>query len=146
MMIARGAAAVGRFSIDFEVANNDDIVMANRGALPPEQVRRLTISGVVDPGATRLVLPEQVVKQLGLPASGKAKVTYADGRTAERDTVKGVYVKILGRDDTFGASVEPNRTSALIGAIVLEDLDFLVDPANQRLVPRDPNIITTEIG
>jgi hypothetical protein len=43
----------------------------------------------------------------------------------------------LGRDDTFSAVVEPNRKEALIGAIVLEALDLLVDSKNQRLVPRD---------
>jgi hypothetical protein len=43
------------------------------------------------------------------------------------------------------AIVEPARESALIGAIVLEDLDLLVDCANQRLVPRDPNQIISEI-
>jgi hypothetical protein len=41
--------------------------------------------------------------------------------------------------------VEPGRESALIGMIVLEDLDFLVDCAGQRLVPRDPNQIISEV-
>ena len=34
---------------------------------------------------------------------------------------------------------------ALIGAIVLEDLDLLVDCTNQRLVPRDPKYVVSEI-
>jgi predicted aspartyl protease len=144
-MIATGAHSVGRFSVEFEVANLDDIVRARHGSLQFDQVRRSTIAGIVDCGATRLVLPEQVVNQLGLQRAGKVQVRYADGRTAERDTVEGVYVQLLGRRGTFTASVEPNRTTALIGAIVLEDLDFLVDSTNQRLVPRDPNIIVTEI-
>ena len=42
-------------------------------------------------------------------------------------------------------NVEPGRESALIGAIVLEDLDFLVDCAGQRLVPRDPKHIISEV-
>jgi hypothetical protein len=33
----------------------------------------------------------------------------------------------------------------LIGAIVMEDLDFLVDCAIQTLQPRDPNGIVGEI-
>jgi hypothetical protein len=37
------------------------------------------------------------------------------------------------------AIVEPKRTSALIGAIVLEQLDLLVDCQRQRLIPRDPS-------
>jgi hypothetical protein len=49
-----------------------------------------------------------------------------------------------GRDSVFNAIVEPARESALIGAIVLEDLDFLVDCTGQRLVPRDPKQIVSE--
>ena len=86
-----------------------------------------------------------VTRQLGLASSGKVKVRYADGRIATRDTVEGVYVEIQGRHGIFTAIVEPNRQAALIGAIVLEDLDYLVDCMNQRLVPRDPKMIFSEI-
>jgi hypothetical protein len=41
--------------------------------------------------------------------------------------------------------VEPRRTTALIGAIVLEELDFIVDCARQTLRPRDPDGIVSEI-
>jgi predicted aspartyl protease len=103
------------------------------------------IRGVVDSGATRLVLPQAVAKKLGLPTSGKIKVRYADRRTETRSTVEGVYVEILGRHGTFTAVVEPKRRSALVGAIVLEDLDFMVDCTHQRLVPRDPRFVISEI-
>lgn len=144
-MRAKGAKNVGRFSIEFEVANYVELVAAQQGTLGPERVRRLTISGVVDSGAVRLVLPRTVVKQLGLPTTGQVKVRYADDRTGMRDTVEGVYVQIQGRQGTFTAIVEPRRRTALIGAIVREDLDFLVDATNQRLVPRDPNFVVSEI-
>jgi transcriptional regulator len=62
-MRAKGADAVGRFAVDFEVANQADIVKARDGLLDQDKVRRTTISGVVDSGATRLVLPERVVKR-----------------------------------------------------------------------------------
>ena len=55
---------VGRFSVEFEVANHEDVVQARKGFMPPEQVRRTRISGVVDTGATRLVLPAPVVTAL----------------------------------------------------------------------------------
>jgi hypothetical protein len=65
-MRTRGGIGVGRFSVEFEVANNDDVALARRGVLPAAQVRRETIRGVVDSGATMLVLPQAVVKRLGL--------------------------------------------------------------------------------
>src|SRR5262249_50049702 len=110
-----------------------------------EKVRRLTIEGVVDPGASALVLPQSVVKQLGLPAKGSITVTYADGRSALRTRVGAAHVEILGRDGVFTAVSEPRRRTALVGAIVLEELDLLVDCRRQVLVPRNPDIVTAEI-
>jgi predicted aspartyl protease len=144
-MNAKGANGVGRFSIDLEVANNEDLIRAKDGRIRPQEVRRMTIRGVVDPGATRLVLPESVVKRLGLESIGQVRVRYADRRTAKRDKVQQVFLEILGRQGTYTATVEPKRRSALVGAIVLEDLDLLVDCTHQRLVPRDKRFIITEI-
>jgi hypothetical protein len=59
--------------------------------------------------------------------------------------VSAVEVNLLNRNGVFRAIVEPERTSALIGAIVLEDMDFVVDCRQQRLVPRDPDRIQSEI-
>jgi predicted aspartyl protease len=130
---------VGRFSVDIEVANNEDLALARRGLLPPDQVRRETIPAVVDSGAAMLVLPQAVVKRLGLPLGGTVNVRYANGRRAQRRKAKGVFLKLLGRDDTFSAVIEPKRQDALIGAIVLEALDLLVDCTAQKVVPRDPS-------
>ena len=106
----------------------------------------MKIKGVVDSGASRLVLPLAVVKELGLPIKkSKVKVRYADGRRALRAEADEARVYIQGRDGAFTAIVEPKRETALIGAIVLEDLDFLVDARKERLVPRDPDYVVSEI-
>jgi predicted aspartyl protease len=144
-MRAMGADSVGRFSVQFEVANHLDVADAKRGLLDPNKVRRLTIEGVVDSGARRLVLPEKIANQLGLPYGDKIKVRYANNLTARRATVEDVHVELLGRHGVFTAIVEPKRRSALIGAIVLEDLDFVVDCTQQRLVPRDPRYVVSEL-
>jgi len=144
-MEPKGENGVGRFAIDLQVANRGDVIKARDGSLPEDKVRRMTIRGVVDSGAGRLVLPRAVVQKLGLPLGDKAKVRYADSPTRTRDTAEDVQVEIEGRKGTFTAIVEPSRTDALIGAIVLEDLDYLVDCLHQRLVPRDPRFVISEI-
>lgn len=146
LMQVRRASRMGRFSVDFEVANHEDMVRARIGLIPDKQVRRVRLRGVVDPGATRLVLPKKVVDRLGLAGTEKVKVRYADRRVGKRDLVEGVYAEVQGRHGVFSAIVEPKRRSALIGAIVLEDFDFMVDCTSQRLVPRDPRFIVSEIG
>lgn len=136
---------MGRFSVEVELVNQKDLFRAEAGLIPPEQVRRARIRGVVDSGAARLVIPEAIASQLGVEMSGTAKVRYADGRTAERSIARDVHLAYGGRESNFSAVVEPDRESALIGAIVLEELDFMVDCVGQRLVPRDPKQIISEI-
>src|SRR5512146_2171431 len=122
-----GDKTMGRFSVTVELANNCDVDLARAGYLPPEKVRRLSVRGVVDTGAARLVLPQVVVDRLGLTISDQVAVRYADGRRGERQMATGVELTYAGRRSVFNAVVEPDRDSALIGAIVLEDLDFVVD-------------------
>jgi predicted aspartyl protease len=125
--------------VEFEVANNDDLAAVRLGVLQPDRVGREKIKGVVDPGASMLVLPLAVVKRLGLRLGDKTNVRYADGRRAQRQQAEGVYLELLGRHFTLNAVVEPKRDTALIGAIVLEALDLLVDSGRSRLIPRDPD-------
>ncbi len=136
---------VGRFSVEFEVANHEDVVQAKKGFLLAEQVRRSRISGIVDTGAARLVLPSSVVIALGLPAAGQVTVKFADGRLEPKSIVGDVQVEIQGRSSVFTAVVEPGRADALIGAIVLEELDFIPDCTRQVLLPRDPLGLIAEI-
>jgi predicted aspartyl protease len=100
---------------------------------------------VVDSGATRLVLPQKTVELLGLSRVGTVSVRYADQRRARRTKVRDVWLKLLNRDSTFTAVVEPKRKDALIGAIVLEELDLVVDCVSQTVHPRDPKRIIAEI-
>ncbi|HKI37856.1 MAG TPA: aspartyl protease family protein [Gemmataceae bacterium] len=144
-MNQQGKDAMGRFSVDLTVGNYKDVMKAEEGSLPPKKVRQMQVRGVVDSGASRLVIPESLVASLGLTSAGKGKVRYADHRSVTRKRVKDVWVRIQGREGSYNAIVEPNRTDVLIGAIVLEDLDFLVDCGTQQLIPRDPDLIVSEI-
>jgi predicted aspartyl protease len=137
--------SMGRFCVTVELANNCDLDLVRTGHLPADQVRRQAVKGWVDSGASRLVLPASVVSRLGLPFGDPMNVRYADGRTRRRRTATGVYLCYGGRSGVFTAVVEPDRDEALIGAIVLEDLDFVVDCRKHRLVPRDPERIIAEI-
>ena len=52
-----GKEKMGRFKVDVELANYDDVVAAKLGQIDAAQVRRVTVQAVVDSGAIRLVLP-----------------------------------------------------------------------------------------
>jgi hypothetical protein len=72
-------------------------------------------------------------------------VRYADQRTARRPIVRDVWLKLCGRGSNFTAIVEPDLDDALIGAIVLEELDPIVDCTRGEVRPRDPDRIVSEI-
>ena len=65
---------MGRFKVELELANNDEVAAAKLGQFDPAKIRRVTIQAVVDSGATRLVLPSAVAKQLGLTPAEKVRV------------------------------------------------------------------------
>jgi len=136
---------MSRVSVELIVVNNRDLQMAEGGALAAEKVRRFELTGVVDTGSTLLVLPVDVAERLGLPKTGEAVIRYADRRSSTRTLVDQVGIDLVGRHGTFTAILEPDRTTALIGAVVLETLDLLVDCKTNKLYPRDPDHIIAEV-
>jgi hypothetical protein len=143
--LPEGATAMGRFSVDVMLANNDDVTAVRNGTLGAAQIHKTTVAAVIDMGAARLVLPERIAAELGLRFKGMSRVRYADQHTAERQVVDGVWLEVNGRDGVFKAVLEPDRTDALLRAIVLEDLDYIVDCIGEQLLPRDPTTILTEV-
>ena len=144
-MAATGVKDMGRVTVDVALANYRDIVLAEEGKLSSHETRRASVSGIVDSGAARLVLPPHVVQNLGLPQVGETGVRYADQRTARRPIIHDVWLELCGRGSVFSAIVEPDRQDALIGAIVLEELDLIVDCTRNEVRPRDPDRIISEI-
>src|SRR4051794_8462196 len=126
-MATIGVAEMGRVTAEVALANNRDVVLAEVGKLPSSEIRRMKVSGIVDTGAARLVLPPHVIQALGIPQDGETGVRYADQRTARRAIVHNVWLELCGRGSVFSAIIEPDRKDALIGAIVLEELDLIVD-------------------
>jgi hypothetical protein len=144
-MASTGVTEMGRVTAEVALANNRDIVLAEDGKLPLTEIRRTTVSGIVDSGAARLVLPPHVIQTLGISPDGETGVRYADQRTARRPIVHNVWLELCGRGSVFSAIVEPDRKDALIGAIVMEELDLIIDCTRNEVRPRDPDRIISEI-
>jgi predicted aspartyl protease len=136
---------MGRFSVEFSLANFGDVLQLPPGSREVKNVKHIVLSGVVDSGAAYLVLPKKVADELQLMPVGETTVRYADHRREKRMRVAGAWLELMGRGSVFAAIVEPDREDALIGALVLDDLDLLVDCKSQTLYPRDPASIFAEI-
>jgi hypothetical protein len=76
--IMEGQATVGRFSVEFVVANYRDVAQAAPGTPIPEGVKHVVLRGVVDSGAAQLVLPQSAANELQLQVEGEIMVRYAD--------------------------------------------------------------------
>ena len=120
---------MGLIFADIELANARD------DALQPMQVNAL-----VDSGALHLCVPEHVALQLRLPRLSQRTVETADGVEHIVDYVGPVRVRFGNRECLTGALVLGNQ--ALLGAMPMEDMDVLIDPARRQLSinPRNPNI------
>jgi clan AA aspartic protease len=118
-----------------KLTNDYDFAAAQAGTLPQDKVRRVEIQALVDTGATMLMLPADVVQQLGVPIRGHRQVRLADDQVIELALVAGVIVEIRGREAIVSALVGPAGSTALIGQIPLEEMDFVVDPKSRELRP-----------
>jgi hypothetical protein len=76
------------------------------------------------------------VEALGLRILRKTIVTYADERKEQRNVAGVVSVRVAGRNVETNCVVGPPGSEPLLGQIVLEEADLLIDCANQRLIPR----------
>ena len=90
---------------------------------------------LVDTGALHLCIPDALARQLELPVERLRQVTFADGRNIEAPYVGPVRLDVAGRVCFVGALVFGDEV--LLGAIPMEDLDLLVDPACKQVIPRD---------
>ncbi len=122
--------------VDVELENTVDQILSRRQALPAADVRRATVRILVDTGAVMLVLPQDLVENLGLEQDGRVIVTYADERREERPVAGPVTVRVGNRSTNVNCVVGPPNNEPLMGQIVLETLDLLTDCVSQKLVPR----------
>jgi clan AA aspartic protease len=111
----------------------DEEKVRSSGYWRPEEVRSIEVDALVDTGAMTLVLPADVVENLGLREAGRRKVRYANGDVAEIPWVAGVRLTVLGRETVTTALVEKAGKTPRIGQIPLEELDLLVDPTSRAL-------------
>ncbi|HUY36889.1 MAG TPA: aspartyl protease family protein [Pirellulales bacterium] len=126
--------AMGRVVVEATIENSGDLWDVERGRLPADQVRRITVTdALADTGATLLSLPTSMIQQLGLTKRSTRRVTSTTG-VVEAALYGPVRLTIQGRDCTMDVLEVPDSVPVLIGQLPLEHLDFVVDPRNRCLI------------
>jgi predicted aspartyl protease len=127
-------AMMGKVIVTAKVENMADLVLAQSGHLKPEEVRSVEITdALADTGASTLSLPRRLIAQLGLrPVRTRQARTSAGPVTLQMFST--VRLTVQGRDCSCDVVELPDDCPALVGQVPLELLDFVVDPAGQRLI------------
>lgn len=111
----------------------------------PDKV--IEFEAVIDTGTTMLVLPQDVIDKLNLRKMREVKVRYADNRTEMKSIYGIVTLEICGRAGEFNVLAEPEGAPPLVGQIILEQLDLIVEPGRRKVLPnpRSPEMPMVEV-
>jgi len=109
--------------------------------------KSIEIEAVVDTGATMSVLPIDLIQKLGLEKIDEVNVRYADNSVKRREVYGWIILEIAGRKAVFDVLAEDEVTQPLIGQIVLERLDLVIEPSTRKVIPnpRSPETPMIEI-
>jgi clan AA aspartic protease len=124
---------MGQVYVRVVLTNHREAVMARLGQLDASQVHRYETEALIDTGAVRSAIPAAVAERLGLFRLRKTDAKYADGRVEEVDVTEAVTVELLGRETEMNPMILGEQI--LLGVLVLEGLDLMVDCNRNRLVP-----------
>jgi clan AA aspartic protease len=124
---------MGQVHVQVILTNYREAVMARLGQLDASQVHRYATEALIDTGAVQSVIPAAVADRLGLIRLRRTDAKYADGRVEEVDLAEVVTIEMLGRHIEITPMVLGEHI--LLGVMVLEGLDLMVDCHRNRLVP-----------
>jgi clan AA aspartic protease len=124
---------MGTVYAEITLKNAIDVGEFQRGHISEQEVRLVTVTTMVDTGAGSLVIGEPVREKLGLTVKGLRSAALANGGREVCRLTEPVEIHWKDRYTTCHALVLPGVEDVLLGAIPLEDMDLLVDPARREL-------------
>jgi clan AA aspartic protease len=127
---------MGQVKAQVTLANAREVVMARLGHLAPEAVHTCEVEALIDTGTLRSVVPPAMAEALGLVRMYRTEAQMADGRWGEVDLSESVEIRLTaGIERRTKVPMLIMGETVLLGAIVLEGMDLLVDCARQQLMP-----------
>ena len=124
---------MGIVHAEITLKNAKDVGKAEDGIIEESEVRQETVRAMVDTGAGTLVINEELRERLGLGIKGFRQATFANEAKEICKVTEPVEIHWKDRITAVLATVVPNSSEVLLGAIPLEDMDLMVDPARLAL-------------
>ncbi|MDQ1266153.1 MAG: hypothetical protein QG635_1305 [Bacteroidota bacterium] len=130
---------MGRTTEKVMIRNFADIANAANGIIKPAAIRSVEIDAIVDTGAAYLCLPPKVIKELGLLFAYSKLVKTGNG-SLELNIYRGAEIIIKDRSVLMQVmeNIDDN-VPALIGYLVLETMDWVVNPITQEIIGNPEN-------
>jgi len=125
---------MGLVYAEVELINAIDLGLAKRYRIGEEEIKRMTVTMLVDTGRVYMCINESVQAQLELDIVEKRKGQLANGSIVEYDVVGPIEVRFKNRRCVVDAMVLPGDNELLLGAIPLEDMDVLIHPYRRELI------------
>ena len=127
---------MGKVLTNIKITNAVDLINVKKGLIKEDEIKSVELKDIiVDSGASMLCLSKDLIDKLELDHLKDVKVNTADGIVT-----RGIYGPVLyeiegrvARGDVL--ELQHPKIKALIGQIPLEQLDFLINPAANRLIP-----------
>lgn len=132
---------MGLVHSEIELVRGADVVLHQERIIKIEQIKKITVTALVDSGAYMLAINENVKAQLDLRVIDNQIAQLADGSKIKLDIVGPVEVRFQNRSTTCRAMVLPGDSEILLGAIPMEDLDVVINLREQTMIvnPLSPN-------
>lgn len=92
------------------------------------------VEALVDTGATYTLMPQSLLRRLGVVPHTRASFLLADGSQMERD-IGRTWVQLDGRREFTLVIFGDDAAQQLLGAVTLEEFRLAPDPVSKRLLP-----------
>ena len=125
---------MGKVIAQIKVANWFDLESVAAGTRT-DKPRALETNALVDTGAVKFYLKSSIIRELGLRPVGEIQTPTMSNRSESRMVFSPVALEIQGRTGRFDVVEIADDLPNVVGQIPLEDLDWVVDCKNQKLIP-----------
>ena len=125
---------MGKVVVQIKLQNWGDIELLALGKRK-QTPRCVETEALVDPGSVKLYIQASLIKKLGLRPIDSVRSRTMSDRVEKRRVFFPVDLEIQGRSGRFDVIEIPDTLPNIIGQIPLEDLDWVVDLRERRLIP-----------
>lgn len=130
---------------ELTLTNSEDEIRADHGLMSPASVRREHVSAEVRPNTLRMRIPAALAAKLGVRAAQSTLLRCGDGSTRVCGLAHSIEIELMGRHTCVSAVIDPETSNVIVGRMVLDALDLVIDQQARALTPRYANGICVDV-